>query len=185
MQQRPLIGSALLGETGSGAPPLVFDRRGDTHFEACVGLPRAPYLIAVASDREPPPLPPSLYVDRSDLDTAQARFTALDSQLRQTQTELSRTQEALSQTNAELGRVKAASTQMQAELDRATANGREATLRAQQAEHARLVSDQRNDALREERDFIQRQHDLMQGSLRTFVRGYLPRLRRHLRGRRP
>ena len=44
MQQRALIGSALLADTGSPAPPLVFDRRGDTHFEACIGLPRAPYL---------------------------------------------------------------------------------------------------------------------------------------------
>ena len=32
---------------------------------------------------------------------------------------------------------------------------------------------------------LQREHDLMQGSLRTFMRGYLPRLRRYLCGRRP
>lgn len=32
---------------------------------------------------------------------------------------------------------------------------------------------------------VQREHDLLQGSLRTFMRGYLPRLRRHLCGRRP
>ena len=73
MQQRALIGSALLGETGSSAPPLVFDRRGETHFEACIGLPRAPYVIAVASDREPPVLPPSLYIDRGDVGSDQAR----------------------------------------------------------------------------------------------------------------
>ena len=77
MQQRALIGSALLGETGSSAPPLVFDRRGETHFEACIGLPRAPYLIAVASDREPPPLPPSLYIDRGDVGSEQARIVQL------------------------------------------------------------------------------------------------------------
>jgi SAM-dependent methyltransferase len=75
-QQRALIGSALLGEAGSTAPPLVFDRRGETHFESCVGLPRAPYVIAVASDREPPPLPPSLYIDRGDLGTEQTRLRA-------------------------------------------------------------------------------------------------------------
>ena len=64
LQQRAMIGSALLpDEAGSPAPPLVFDRRGDTHFEACIGLPRAPYLVAVASNREPPPLPPSLYIN--------------------------------------------------------------------------------------------------------------------------
>jgi hypothetical protein len=32
---------------------------------------------------------------------------------------------------------------------------------------------------------LQRRHDLMQGSLRTFLRGYLPLLRRHLLGQRP
>lgn len=31
---------------------------------------------------------------------------------------------------------------------------------------------------------LQRQDHLMQGSLRTFLRGYLPRLRRHLFGQR-
>ena len=32
---------------------------------------------------------------------------------------------------------------------------------------------------------LQRRHDLLQGSLRTFLRGYLPLLRRHLFARRP
>ena len=32
---------------------------------------------------------------------------------------------------------------------------------------------------------VQRQFGLVQGSLRTFMRGYLPRLRRHLRRQRP
>ena len=41
LRQRPLIGSALLADAGSDAPPVVFDRRGATHFEACQGLPRA------------------------------------------------------------------------------------------------------------------------------------------------
>jgi hypothetical protein len=88
MQQRALIGSALLADTGSPAPSLVFDRRGDTHFEACIGLPRAPYLIAVASDHEPPPLPPSLYIHRGDLDTETLQRSAIADQLRQTQAEL-------------------------------------------------------------------------------------------------
>ena len=78
LQQRAMIGSAVLNETGALAPPLVFDRRGDTHFEACDGLPRAPYLVAVASDREPPlPLPHSLYIDRNDLDTEHRRLIEL------------------------------------------------------------------------------------------------------------
>lgn len=184
LQQRPLIGSALLGENGSLAPPLVFDRRGDTHFEACVGLPRAPYLIAVASDRELPPLPPSLYIDRSDLDSAQMRLTALDGQLRQAQVELSRAQDGLSQTHAELGEAQVALSRTQAELEQAVTSAHQAIQRAQNAEQAHASSEQHIDALRAECDRVQRQHELMQGSLRNFMRGYLPRLRQHMRGRR-
>ena len=69
LRQRPLIGSALLADNVAGGPPLVFERRGDAAFEACEGLPRAPYLVVVASDAPLPPLPASLYVARSDLDT--------------------------------------------------------------------------------------------------------------------
>jgi SAM-dependent methyltransferase len=68
LRQRSLIGSALLADSSTAAAPLVFDRRGDTHFEACEGLPRAPFIVAVASDEEIPPLPPSLYIHTSDLE---------------------------------------------------------------------------------------------------------------------
>jgi hypothetical protein len=50
--------------------------------------------------------------------------------------------------------------------------------RAEQAE-AHLNS------LRNEHALLQREHDFLQGSLRTFMRFYLPRLRRHLFGQRP
>ncbi len=43
---------------------------------------------------------------------------------------------------------------------------------------ARVESEERSEEL-------QRRHDRMQGSLRTFLRGYLPLLRRHLFGQRP
>jgi SAM-dependent methyltransferase len=153
MQQRVLIGSALLGETGTLAPPLVFDRRGETHFEACVGLPRAPYVIAVASDREPPPLPPSLYIDRSDIGTQQMQLLALAERLRE----------------------------MQTELAQAKAGAVEAMENADRAELARVAAEQRSAALQHACESVQRQLDHVQGSLRTFMRGYLPRLRRHLR----
>ena len=48
---------------------LVFERLDQDRFEACDGLPCAPYLVAVASGRPVPPMPASLYIDRSDLDT--------------------------------------------------------------------------------------------------------------------
>lgn len=198
-QQRALIGSALLGETGSTTPPLVFDRRGETHFESCVGLPRAPYVIAVASDREPPPLPPSLYIDRGDLGTEQTRLMELAGRLGETQAELSRaqielsqarrdlsqTQTDLSQTQTELSQVRNERSRLQSEFAEATARLRAATQRTDFAELARRESEDRNEAIRRDRDLVQRQLGLVQGSLRTFMRGYLPRLRRHLRGQRP
>ena len=141
--QRPLIGSALLAETGSPAPPLVFDRRGDTHFEACIGLPRAPYIVAVASDHEIPPLPSSVYIDRSNVDTDRMCASALAVQLAKAEAKL---------------------TQAQADL--------------QAAEQARAAAVERSETL-------QCQLDRVQSSLRTFVRGYLPRIGKHLRSQRP
>jgi SAM-dependent methyltransferase len=178
MQQRVLVGSALLGETGSPAPPLVFDRRGDTHFEACVGLPRAPYVIAVASDREPPPLPPSLYIDRGDLESERARHMETIGRLHQSQSELSQARSELSRAQAELS-------QLHAAFARARETLQAATTRAEMAQSALCELEGRNEALRRECEHDRRQLDLLQGSLRTFMRGYLPRLRRHMRGHRP
>ena len=152
LQQRVLIGSALLSDTASSSAPLVFDRRGETHFEACVGLPRAPYLVAIASDQPLPAMPPSLYISRSDVDTDAANAAnvaasarALAEQLRQAQTELAETEARL-----------------EAELRQAT---RRAEQVGQQAEHAAQQAEQA------ERAYMQ-----LAGSLRTFLRGYLPRL---------
>ena len=66
--QRPMIGSVILGEVLHPIP-RVFERRGAQHIEANAGMPRAPYLLALASDSALPPLPCSLYLERSDLDT--------------------------------------------------------------------------------------------------------------------
>jgi SAM-dependent methyltransferase len=140
MRQRALIGSALLADAASPTLPLVFDRRGDTHFEACVGLPRAPYLVAVASDKEPPPLPPSLYISRGDVDTDLISAMTLARQLRETQAQLHETQAQLAATTTNL---------------------------QQALQHTEQRLDQ------------------VQGSLRTFLRGYLPRLRQHWLGHRP
>lgn len=150
LRQRPLIGSALLPDAGSPAPPLVFDRRGDTHFEACTGLPRAPYLLGVACDREPHELPPSLYIDRSDLDTEPQHRMALTRRLRDTE----------------------------AELAQARQRAEQAMAQAEAAERARSECEQHSEA-------VQRQYYELAGSARTFLRGYLPRLRRHLLGQRP
>jgi SAM-dependent methyltransferase len=220
IRQRALIGSAMLDETGSSMPPLVFDRRGDSHFEACIGLPRAPYLIAVACNCGLPLMPQSIYIHRGDLDTEQMRLTELDGELRQTQVQLARaetertqaqaalfqtqselsaaqaalsatqaalsaTQAALSATQAESSQTQAALSQTQAELADVTASRLEAIQRAHQAEQAHAGAELRNDALRDKCELLESQHALMQGSMRIFLRGYLPRLRRYLLSRLP
>jgi SAM-dependent methyltransferase len=68
LAQRPVIGSVLLPDDPPALPPLVFERNRDA-FTATDALPHAPYLVAVASDRPLPPLPPSLFIERSDLDS--------------------------------------------------------------------------------------------------------------------
>jgi SAM-dependent methyltransferase len=147
LRQRPMIGSALLADTGTALSPLVFDQRGDRHFEACTGLPRAPYLVAVASEGEIPPLPPSLFINRSDLDTDKA--VLLDQYAKYTKSTA-----LLEQCTVKLE-------QLQGELAACRITCTEAI--------------ERNTTLEQE-------FDLMQGSFRRFLRGYLPRLQRHLRG---
>jgi SAM-dependent methyltransferase len=164
MQQRAIIGSALLAETGSAAGPQVFDRRGETHFEACAGLPRAPYLVAIASDDEPFPLSVSLYVHRSDLETDPAHIATLKDQVSRVLADLS-----------EAGERTAEARQCAAEAEERAA---EATERADHAERLRAYVEQRLYVTEQKLQAL----DRVQGSLRLFVRGYLPRLRRHLAG---
>ncbi len=198
MQQRALIGSALLADIGSPAPSLVFDRRGDTHFEACIGLPRAPYLIAVASDHEPPPLPPSLYIHRGDLDTETLQRSAIADQLRQTQAELAQATQRAEQATQRADQAMRQAEQARQHAEQATQHAEQATQRAEQAmQRAEQATRHAKEATRhaeqsecaraeweEHSKALLRRHDLMQGSLRTFLRGYLPRLRRHLFGQR-
>ena len=65
--QRPILGSALVVEDVFGldteVSTVTFERRGDDKFEASKGLPRAVYLLAVASDDPCAGIPNSLYID--------------------------------------------------------------------------------------------------------------------------
>lgn len=139
--QRPLIGSALMPETASAVEPLVIDRRGNTHFEACAVLPRAPYVVAVAANRPIPPLPTSLFIERSDLDTDRIAAAERSIELEALRKLFDDATTQLTHTHAVLTETYDAATQATAELERT------------------------------------------RGSLRTFLRHYLPRLRRHLLGR--
>jgi predicted nuclease with TOPRIM domain len=68
--------------------------------------------------------------------------------------------------------------QAMAESARAQA---EAIAQRQRAERTEACLGSLQDELR----VLQRDHDVLRGSLHTFLRGYLPRLRRHLLGQRP
>jgi GT2 family glycosyltransferase/SAM-dependent methyltransferase len=75
--QRPIIGSVLMPfEEGGPRVPTVFERRGDDLVRGASGLPHALYVVSVASD-SPVALPPSLYIDNSDLDGPARNMAAL------------------------------------------------------------------------------------------------------------
>ena len=69
-RQRALIGSIIAGASDN-SPIRTFERRGDYLIEASQHLARAPYLLAFASAVPLPPIPDSVYVHRSDIDTDQ------------------------------------------------------------------------------------------------------------------
>jgi len=164
LRQRAMAGSALLPDTASPAPPLVFDRRGDTHFEACIGVPRAPYLIAVASNEPPPPLPPSLYISRSDLDTDMLSAMKLAKQVQEARVQLQETGEKLRCAEEKLQRT-------------------DETLR--HTEENLLSADRQRVEAERQRVEAEQQYMTLRGSLRTFLRGYWPLLRARMFGQRP
>ena len=66
--QRALIGSAMVQTHGDGASPLCFERRGPDHFEASIGISRARYAVALASNGSEPAFPDSVFIDSDELD---------------------------------------------------------------------------------------------------------------------
>jgi SAM-dependent methyltransferase len=167
--QRPLIGSALVPETASAVQPLVIDRRGNTHFETCSVLPRAPYVVAVAANRPIPPLPASLFIERSDLDTDRIAVAERSMELEALRKLFDDATAQLTHTHAVLTETYGAATQ--------------ATTAAQATERARVAATSELETLRAESAHRLEELEQTRGSLRTFLRYYLPRLRRHLLGR--
>lgn len=153
LHQRPLIGSVMLAEDATDVDPLVFERRGDDRLEACLGMPRPLYVIAVASNRPIPPPPHSIYIERSDIDGAR-------------RAEIERQQESL--------------WSLHAELDAREADLRTARARAAEAEQALHRDMARIEAERAHWEVRARDADQIAGSLRRFLRSYPARLWRHL-----
>ena len=119
-RQRPILGSALVPEEATTIAPLLFERRDASRFEAHDVLPRAPYLVAIASGVTLPAAPFSLYIDRDDLDNAMnpnqddharameaARrdVARAEAEARAAASTLAQTRAALAEANAELGRL--------------------------------------------------------------------------------
>ena len=201
LRQRPLAGSALLSDTGSNGPPLVFDRRGGSQFEACHGLPRAPYLVAIASDQPVPRIPASLYIDHSDLDTAAAALhdrshrlacsEAIAARLRgeladahlvvaDLQARERDLHAALTEAHASLDDVHASLARSQSALEHVQAAAAEAGLQADAAEERLKASEHARALALQEVDAVYHELNVLRGSARTFLRHYLPRLRSHL-----
>ena len=84
--QRPMTGTMLLADLANQTkgPNWTFERRGDHHFEANRGLPRAPFVLAVASNEPIGVGFDSLYIETSDVDSgARALATLTAEHLRQ------------------------------------------------------------------------------------------------------
>lgn len=68
IRQRPVQASALIPEEPASVAPLIFDRVEEQAFASDTALPRAPYLIAIASEIVPKLAPVSLLIERSEAD---------------------------------------------------------------------------------------------------------------------
>lgn len=80
MRQRALMGSFIAADRPTDAT-RHFEALGQEAVEAGGELTRAPYLIAFASDDDLPPVPHSLYIARSDIDTDAAALRATQKEL--------------------------------------------------------------------------------------------------------
>ena len=154
VRQRPLIASGLVPEEPASIAPMIFERTEDAVFSLDTTLPRAPYLIAIASELAPRLAPFSLLIERSDIDNI--RFVDQAAEL-----ERLRASEAAARESAENEREAARRAVEQAQSD-----ARAATVTLT---HTRAALVQANDEL-----------DRISGSMRHFLRQYIPRLWRFL-----
>ncbi len=159
LTQRAMIGSCLIGERAARSPPMVFERRERDRFEACLGVPRSPYVVAIASNRPIPSIRDSLFIERGDLDTDSIR-------LREQKAETARLRAEVAQCREEMARSAEARSRDQASL----------------VEHVtalRLSEQQRSVLQQQVVDANCRAHRIG-GSFRVFLKAYLPRLYRHV-----
>jgi SAM-dependent methyltransferase len=87
--QRAVLGSVLVPFPGapSHARPLYFEKMDDRHFEMSQGLPRAPYLVALASAQPINAAAPSMLIEQDQLGTALERVAVLAQELAATRSQ--------------------------------------------------------------------------------------------------
>jgi SAM-dependent methyltransferase len=85
--QRPFAGSAIMPDLLPylGGALLIFEKRDPDHLEVNYGLPRAPLLMAIASDQPIGDAVSSLYIDASDSRIKQVSTHGVDTDVPDTQ----------------------------------------------------------------------------------------------------
>lgn len=117
LQQRAMIGSVLAPMRGNGAGWRSYDRRKPDFIEAQGGLSRAPYLIALASDSAPPPLPGSVFSVHLSMDHLFENARALPDERARTAVANARNANLMRELEEERARVAAALARSQSYAD--------------------------------------------------------------------
>ena len=129
IRQRPMMVSGLIPEEPTSVSPQIFERFDEQTFLLDTTLPRAPYLIAIASELVPRLAPLSLLVERSDIDNV--RFTDQEAELDRLRISEAAARRVAEQAEADaraatatLTNIRAALAQANTELDRVSGSAR-------------------------------------------------------------
>ena len=161
IRQRPMVVSGLIPEEPASISPLIFERVDEQIFSSDTALPRAPYLIAIASELVPRLAPVSLLVERSDINNV--RFADMEAEMERLRHAEAAARQA-EESEREAARVAIKAARRSADQAEAEARAVAVTLT-----HTRAALVQANTEL-----------DRLSGSLFRFLRQYLPRLWRSL-----
>jgi SAM-dependent methyltransferase len=205
IRQRPILASGIIPEEPASVSPLIFDRTDERSFSSDIALPKAPYLIAIASELAPRLAPISLLIEHSDIDNV--RIVDQEAELGRLRISEARTREtAALEREAARDAMEAAREAARLEVEAARESARVAIETEQEA--ARAAIEVARDAAREaveaarraaeqaESDaraaaltlthtraaLVQANTDLdrLSGSFHHFLRQYIPRLWRYL-----
>ena len=161
IRQRPMVASALIPEEPAEISPLILERDGEGLFSSETTLLKAPYLIAIASEITPRLAPFSLLIERSDIDNV--RFGDQEAELVRLRIAEAAAREA-AEAEREAARETVAAARRSAEQAEADARAAAVTLT-----HTRAALVQANTEL-----------ERVSGSVRHFLRQYVPKLWHHL-----